>query len=146
MFLFPFLLPSYCHSVAHRFVSIVFDSYNQSSVLFYVVIESLYRSVNTVFNAGKSSSTLLSWYNTWYSLSTSSLGCYALCKVISFLVLWSICWFSLVHVKNGPEYQRFLLDNFVSNSFLVLLSYSFLIFSFISTGLMVSTSKMPRYM
>ena len=40
-----------------------------------------------------------------YSLSTLSLGCNALCMVISFLVLWSISLsFSLVHFKNGPEY------------------------------------------
>ena len=39
-----------------------------------------------------------------YSLSRSSLGCKALCNVISFLVLWSICWSSsLVHFKNGPK-------------------------------------------
>ena len=40
-----------------------------------------------------------------YNLSTSSLGCNALCMVISFLVLWSLCLSSyLVHFKNGPEY------------------------------------------
>ena len=40
-----------------------------------------------------------------YCLLTSSLGCNALCMVISFLVLWSICLCSsLVHFKNGPEY------------------------------------------
>ena len=40
-----------------------------------------------------------------YNLSTSSLGCDALCMVISFLVLWSICWSSsLVHLRKGPEY------------------------------------------
>ena len=40
-----------------------------------------------------------------YSLSTSSLGCNALCIVISFLVLWSICLSSsLVHLRKGPEY------------------------------------------
>ena len=74
-----------------------------------------------------------------YSLSTSSLGCKALCMVISFLVLCSICLSSsLVHFKNGPEYLmmrtepliRFLLESFVSSSFLVLLRYSFSIFSF----------------
>ena len=71
-----------------------------------------------------------------YSLSVSSLGCSALCIVISFLVLWSICRSSsLVHFKNGPEYlimgtahvfiplKRFLLQSLVSKSFLVLLRY-----------------------
>ena len=70
------------------------------------------------------------------------------------LFFWSICLSSsLVHFEKGPEYLtrdtaqvfipliRFLLDNFVSNSFLVLLWYTFLIFSFISTCLMVSASK-----
>ena len=77
-----------------------------------------------------------------YSLSTSSLECYALCMIISFLVLWSICLSSLVHFKNGPEYLtrgtaqvsipliRFLLHSFVSSSCLVLLKYSFFNFFF----------------
>ena len=73
-----------------------------------------------------------------YSLSTSSLGCNALCMVVSFLVLWSICFSSsLVHFKNVPKYLTrgtaqifipligFLLDSFVSSSFLVLLRYFF---------------------
>ena len=71
-----------------------------------------------------------------YSLSTSSLGCNALCMVISFLVLWSICLSSSrVHLRKGPEYltsgtaqvfiplMRFLLESFVSSSFHVLLRY-----------------------
>ena len=87
-----------------------------------------------------------------YSLSTSSLGCSALCMVISFLVLWSICSSSsLVYFRKGPEYLtrdtalvfipfiRFLLFSSVSSSFLVLLQYSFLI-------LMVSASKIPLYL
>ena len=93
-----------------------------------------------------------------YSLSTSSLGCNALCIVISFLVLWSNCLSSsLAHFKNGPEYLmkgtaqvfisliRFLLYNFVSCSFLALLRYSFEIFSFISTYLM-SASNILKYL
>ena len=76
-----------------------------------------------------------------YNLLTSSLGCKALCMVISFLVLWSICLSSsLVHSKNTPEYlmrmtarvfiplMRFLLFSLVSSSFLVPLRYSFLFF------------------
>ena len=63
LFFFPFLFPSYCHFVDNRVVSIVSGGYNQSSfVIFYVVLESLYRCVNVVFNSGKSSSSLLSWY------------------------------------------------------------------------------------
>ena len=94
-----------------------------------------------------------------YSLSTSSLVCNALYMVISFFVLWSMCLSSsLVHFKNSLEYLtrstaqvfipliRFLLHSFVSNSFLVILRYSFSIFSFISACLMVSASKMPKYL
>ena len=90
-----------------------------------------------------------------YSLSRSSLRCNALCMVISFLVLWSIY---LVHLRKGPEYLtkgtaqvfipliRFLLLSFVSSSFLVLLKYSFWILFFISTCLIVSASKIPKYL
>ena len=78
-----------------------------------------------------------------YSLWTSFLRCNALCMVISFLVLWYICLSSfLVDFMNGLEYLTrgtdqvfiplipFLPYSFVSNSFLVLLRYSFLIFFF----------------
>ena len=41
---------------------------------------------------------------------------------------------------------RFLLDSFLSSSFLVLMRYSFLIFSFISTCLVASATKMPKYL
>ena len=94
-----------------------------------------------------------------YGLPTSSLGCNTLCMVISFLVLWFIFLSSsLVHFKKGPEYLtkytaqlsihliRFLRFGFVSSSFLDLMRYSFLIFSFISTCLMVSASKIPKYL
>ena len=94
-----------------------------------------------------------------YSLSTSSLGCNALCMVISFLVLWSICLsLSLVHLRKGPKYltwgttqvfislMRFLLKSFVSSSFLVLLRYSLRILFFICTCLMMSAYKIPRYL
>ena len=47
-----FLLPSFCHSVIYRVVSIVSNGPNQSSFLFfYVFFESLYGCVNAVFNA-----------------------------------------------------------------------------------------------
>ena len=52
-----------------------------------------------------------------YSLSTSSLWCYALYMVISFLVLWSICLSSsLVHFKKGSR---------ISNEGYSLVIYSF---------------------
>ena len=92
-----------------------------------------------------------------YSLSTSSLGCNALCMVISFLVFLSICLSSsLVNLRKCPEYltrgtaqvfislMRFLLESFVSSSFVVFLRYSFRILSFISPCLMVSASKILR--
>ena len=63
LFSFPFLFPGFCPSVIYRVVSIVSDGRNQSSfVFFYVVFESLYGCVNAVFDAGKSSSSLFSWY------------------------------------------------------------------------------------
>ena len=88
-----------------------------------------------------------------YILSTSSLGCNALCLVISFLVLWFICLCSMFHFKMGPEYltrdraQEFIpLISFLFESFASSSSRYSLIFSFISTYLMVSTSKMPKYL
>ena len=69
---------------------------------------------------------LLSFLDT-YSLSVSSLGCKALCIVISFLVFWPICWSSSIDCfNNGPEN----LLSLVSSSFLVSLRYSFVIFFF----------------
>ena len=63
LFSFPFLFPSYCHSVINRVVSIVSEGRNHSSfVFFYVVFELLYGCVNAVFDAGKSSSSHFSWY------------------------------------------------------------------------------------
>ena len=75
-----------------------------------------------------------------YSLFSSTLRCKALCIVISFLVLWSICWNSfLIHFKNDSVYFtrgttqviipliKFLLYRLVLISFLVLFRYSFLI-------------------
>ena len=99
-----------------------------------------------------------------YSLSMSSLGCNALCMGISFLVLWSICLSSsLVHFKKGPEYLTretaqvfiplwfiplmwFLPHSYVSSTLRVLLRYSFLIFSFISTISILSvTCRLPLF-
>ena len=136
-----FLFSGYFRSVGLRVVSIVSGGCNQSfSEFFYVFFES-YRCVNGVFNASKSSPPS---FLDVYSLSTSSLGCNAICMVISFLVLYSTCLnYSLVHFKNGPEYLTrctaevfiplisFLWYSFVSSSFLVLLWYSSLIFFFL---------------
>ena len=56
-----------------------------------------------------------------YCLSTSSLGCNALCMVISFLILWSICLSSsLVYFKNSPEYlMRGTAQVFISSEILL---------------------------
>ena len=157
LFSFPFLFPSFRYSVIYHVVSIVSDGCNQSSFVFsYVVFESLYGCVNAVFDAGCS---LPPSFLGTYSLSTSSLGCYALCMVISFLILWSICLSSsLVNLRKGPEYLmrgtaqvfipliRFLLESLVSSCFLVLLRYSFWILFFILTCLMVSACKIPKYL
>ena len=68
----------------------------------------------------------------------------------AYVLLWST-------LIKGPEYRtrctaqvfihliRFLQDSFASSSYLVL-RYSFLILSFISTCLMVSSSKITKYL
>ena len=94
-----------------------------------------------------------------YCLPASFLGCKALWIVISFLVLWSICLSSsIILFRNSPEYLtrktakvfipliRLVQYNLVSSSFLVFLWYSFLIFSFIFTCLMLSSSNIPKYL
>ena len=62
-FFFPLLFSSYFRSANPRAVSFVFGGFNQSSaVLFYVVLQLLYRSINYLFIAGKSSSFLFFWH------------------------------------------------------------------------------------
>ena len=91
-----------------------------------------------------------------YCLSTSSLGCNALCMVISFLVLLSICLSSsLVHLRKGPEYLtrgtaqvfilwiRFLLESFVSISSLTVFHISFNWWSFTGVWVRASLLKSP---
>ena len=131
---FQFLLPSSCSIV----VCAVFGHLNYSCfALFYVVFEFLHWCIDSIFNAGESSSTFL----IHKSLSLSFLGCKTLCIIISFLVLWS----SLINFKNGPKYltggtaqvfiplMRFLLHSLVLSSFLVLWRYSFLFLFYLST-------------
>ena len=133
MFFFPFLFSGYFFSADTRVVTIVSDGSDQSSsTLFYVVFELLFWCLQCwhVF--------FLLLFLTHIVFSTSSLGYKALCMVISFLVLWSICLSSsLIHFKNGLEYLtrgtaqvftpfiRILINTFISNSFLALLEYSF---------------------
>ena len=85
-----------------------------------------------------------------------SKGCNPYAYFLNFLVLWSICWSSLVLFKNGSKYltkgnspvvysfDEILPYSLVSSSFLILLRYRF-IFSYISTCLMVSTSTIPKF-
>ena len=130
---FPFLFPSCCHSIAHRVIIIESDGSNHSPFMFLYIV---------VFESSMLSSMLASPLPTsfleTYSLSMSSLGCSALCIIISFLVFLSICLSSsVVHFRKGPRYLtsgagqvfipliRFLQVSFVSSSFLVLLRYSF---------------------
>ena len=153
-----FFLPIFsgkCRSVGPRAVSIVSGGCIQSFCLCF----SMYSS-SRCSDVPKLSSMLASPIPPTsldtYSLWTSCLGCNALRMVISFIVLWSICLSSsVVHFKNGPEYLtkdtalvfialiRFLQHSFVLNRYLAFLIYFFLNFSFISTCLMVSASKMP---
>ena len=89
----------------------------------------------------------------------TSLKCKALCIVMSFLVLWFICWSSsLIHFKNGPKYlsmgtiqlfiplMRFLPCGLVSDSFFRSPEvFFFWIFSFIYAYIMVSASNITKY-
>ena len=94
---FPFLFSSYCRSVGLRVVTIVScGCYQSFSALFYIVFE-LYRCVNVVFNAGKSSSSL-QVFNTgkvlvpsfrflWFSLSGPPRQQSPLFGRLSFLII-----------------------------------------------------------
>ena len=102
-FFFPFLFSGYFFFLLTGVVRIVSGRSNQSlSELCYVVLKSLYRCIKTVFNACKSSS----WHMQAVPVISGILHTlHALCIVISFLILWSMCFSSsLVHFKNGPEY------------------------------------------
>ena len=94
-----------------------------------------------------------------YSLTTSSLECKALCMVICFHIFCFICLNSpRIHFKYGLEFAtlgtalvfipfiKFLLFSLFSNSFLVLLRYASLIFTFISTCLIMSASNYPMHL
>ena len=82
------------------FVSFLVVVISLSLLFFYVVFESSYRCIDAVFNAGESSSIFFSWH----ILSLLSLVCKALSIVISFLVLWSICWSSFLLYFNYYYY------------------------------------------
>ena len=146
---FTILFPSYFCSVDLYVVCIVSGYCNLSFFsLFYVVFESSYWSIDAIFNASELSFSF--FFLDTYSLSTSFLGCMAFCILLSFLVLWSVCWSSsFFHFKNDSGHltrrkaqvfiplMRILLQILVSRSFLVRQGL-FFIFHFISTCLMVS--------
>ena len=79
-----------------------------SSTLVNVIFESLYWWLNVT---SLMTSPLPASFLDIYSLSTLSLWCKALCKVISFLDLWFICW--------GPvkEWLSYKNDSFGVHSF-----------------------------
>ena len=135
LFFFPFLFSFYFRSVDPR-----------RSVLFMVAVISLLprfsmssssRCIDASTLFTMPASHLPPSFRDIYRLSTSFLGCKALCIIITFLVLWCLCLSSsLVHFKNGPEYLMsgtalvfipfisFLLYSLVLSSFLVHLRYS----------------------
>ena len=112
-------------------LSLLFSTYSSS-----------YR-MDTVTLSSMLPNTLLLTFLDSYNISLLSLRYKALSIVINFYVFWAICLsFSLVYFKNGPNYltrettqlfialMRFLLQALVSRSFLVRLSYFFLVFFF----------------
>ena len=95
------LFSGYFRSADRRIVSIVSGGCDQSSSAFFYSVFELYQCVNAIFNTDKSSSH--TFLNT-YRLSTSSLGCKALCMVISFLIpgsfVWNFLWFTLRRISS----------------------------------------------
>ena len=84
-----------------------------------------------------------------FSLVMSSIGCKVSCVLVSFQVLWSICWSnSLVHFKNSPEYltrrQPFDEISAAKAWFREVFSYEILFLIFLSSPLIFpSTCKFP---
>ena len=101
LFFFSFWFSGYCRFVSSHVVSIVSGGCNQSSSTLFMKSWRRCKDVSPLFLMLASP---LSPFLDTYNLPTLSLGCNALCIVISFLVLWSICLSSLIHFKNSPEY------------------------------------------
>ena len=120
LFFFPFLFSGSFCSLDACIVCIVPGGWNQSSsaLFFYVVLESFYRFIVAILNAGKSSSSFFSWH-------IQSV------YVIHGIVLWSICLSSFVYFKTGPEYitreQLRRLSLWWYFCYIVLVSSSFLV-------------------
>ena len=88
---------------------------------FNIVFKSLIRCIDPSTLSSMLTNPLSPFLDT-YNLSTLSLGCKALCIVVSFLVLWSIYLSSsLVHLKNNPEY----LPRGTAQVFIPLMSFKF---------------------
>ena len=80
--------------------------------LFYVVFKSSYWGIEAIFNAGESFPP--SFLDT-YSLSISSMGCKALCIVLYFLILWSICLnSSFFHLRMVPSILQGVQPRYLS--------------------------------
>ena len=61
---FPFLFSSYCYSVDTRVVCVVSGRCNKSflALFFYIVLGSLYRYIDAIFNADESSSSFFFFF------------------------------------------------------------------------------------
>ena len=148
LFFFPFLFLSYCCSVDHCAVSGCCHYKYLAFFMYPRVIVSIHPLWRVLF---------LLRFITHISCLCHLWDVMPYELLIVLFVCWLICWsFSLVHFINGPKYliwliavvfivlMRFLLRRFVSSSFFFLMSLSFLIFSFISTCLMVSASNISK--
>ena len=137
LFFFPFLFSANFSSVDVYVVCIVSACCNQSFSALFIKSSSRFTDASTL--SWMLVSPLFPFFLDTYSPSMSFLGCKAYCIVMSFLVLWSICWSSsLVHFKNSLEYLtngtaqefihliRYFTCCLVSSSLLVLLRYLFL--------------------
>ena len=151
---FPFLFPSFLSFSYLSCCSVVSDGRNQSSfVFFYVVFESLYGCVNAVFDAA---SPLPTSFLGTYSLFTSSLGCNALCMVISSLVHLSKFisgpiekWSRISNEVYSPSiysFDKVYTIEVCLEKFSISPEISFWILFFVSTFSMVSASKILKYL
>ena len=146
------LLSSYCFTVCFfRLLLLSVAVVISVSLLFIISPALLYGCLHAIVNTDQSSSS--------FSYSLSSLEYKALSTIISSLSLWYICLISFfVHFQNDPGYHtrgnaqlfipliRFQLQSLVSTSFLVLLRYTFLTFSKISTCLMMFAFNILEYL
>ena len=103
LFFFPFLLPSIVVLLIFMLLELFLVAVINLSWFFFML------SLNHLITASMLSSMPVSFppppFLNKYNLSLSSLGCKALCIIISFLVFWSICGSSyFIHFKNYYYY------------------------------------------